>query len=72
MLKSSLALTISALTLRSTKALWALLVVSVLAIAAVIHLMTHDHIEMAKAARDLALLDLLGGVAYLVGVAIFA
>jgi hypothetical protein len=34
--------------------------------------MTHDHIEVAKAARDLALLDLLGAVAYLIGVAIFA
>ncbi len=71
MLKSALVLSISALVLRSTKAVWALMFVCALAIAAVVHLMTHDHISAAKAARDLALLDGVGCVVYLIGVAIF-
>lgn len=71
MLKSSLLVSISALTLRSTKALWAMTIVCAVAIAAVIHLLTHDDIAVTKALRDLAALDALGSAVYIVGVAIF-
>ena len=71
MLKSALLVSISALTLRSTKAIWALMFVCSLAIAATAHLMMHDHIGATTALRDLASLDILGCAIYLVGVAIF-
>ncbi len=71
MLKSALLVSISALTLRSTKAIWALMFVCGLAIAATMHLLMHDHVGATKALRDLASLDTLGSAAYVFGVAIF-
>ena len=39
-----------------------------LAVAAVIHLLTHDHVGSSIAVRDLAILDIVGCTVYVVGV----
>ncbi|AWB20924.1 hypothetical protein DA075_08380 [Methylobacterium currus] len=71
MLKSALVITIVSLLLRSTRAIWALLFISALATAGVLHLLTHDHIGAARALRDLSLLDVVGSAVYVAGIALF-
>lgn len=71
MLKTTLVVIIASLLLKSTKAIWVLLFICALAVAGVIHLLSHDHITGARALRDLAILDIVGSVAYLAGIFLF-
>ena len=71
MLKSILVVTISAFMLKSTKALWSLMFICALAVAGAIHLLVHDHIGSANAIKNLAELEIIGSVAYVLGIALF-
>ena len=67
MLKSVTAIIIVGLGLKDTKALWALTVLVGVAVTGVAHLSTQDHIGPVRAVGDLALLDAVGSLAYVVG-----
>ena len=71
MLKSALVLAIAALLMRSTRALFALLILCSLALMATLHVTTNNGLTIAESALTLLVLDLVGSFTYVLGVTIW-
>ena len=70
MLKSALVLAIAALVMNSTRAVWALMAICLLSVAATWHVTTIEGLTLAEATLVLFVLDVVGSFTYVVGVAV--
>ncbi len=71
MLKSALSIAVVGLGLKDIRAVWALMLVSAATLAGAVHLSVHHGLGWGSTLRALSVLDVIGALAYVVGIVLF-